>query len=834
MELYRGAIEIRVDWADNGIFGLSDDVTVDVRSLGVLFGTNVTASPQRPTLRSAQGRLVLSGTRYIARGGGSLNDAVLFRRHRVRMRIDGEVFWTGWIHSPKQNAVETGLPETSWTLEGLLSQRRNDRVYVTQPNDSANSIDPEVLATWAATVGAAPPNLIEITSTTIGVYSYTGAAGQYLRDFCLVAGGVPIERADGTIAIASPTANPPGQAELRSHELVVERAVVTEAVDHLRNALVLDQTDVAVDTIVETEPETLIWDAGETVIAREIGAELLRDTAPLTLGGAYTISELVVDQIEGWVQTVSGAGGGGLVDTFAWVSTFEGVNGFEASEVLVNSPGGGVDGIGISIPPDAFDTEFNHEYRVYSGLDTLHPPGAQNVNLSGRGNTFLVTGLPVLSGTDEYRSVAIESAALNGLVTVSDSYTIQTSGAPTTTTLTWSPTGTGGATRGWTVPAGSFGVTASLNSYTGRTLISPGYFSWNGVVGTGSVVTVIQPAFASYAVNSVPSYNAYIIGTTLTGVIIFSGTVTYNYRAAVSDTRPGAPAHAQVLDAATSYTSTPSGAYSASLSVSYQQPGATQTRTIPAVTGYRPVNDPPPPVTAIEVLNPRGGAGSLRVFAALAGSITYSKRSANATGTALLPAAQVTVSSATNYLASLRVTYQRVTPGTGTPMVQVTSEISAATQYRLTFRLRVTIDYPEAAAQVRVENAASVAEWGRREVTYPRWFRRGASDGAQERVDALAVPRQFVTLTLPLWQKSAAQADQVRDWEPGDFLACSVRDSATSVNVQAHCLIMSTAYEWHDGRTPRKIFYMLETGHQLVSNAFTFDEANFAIGARLR
>ena len=84
MALYRGSISVANDWNDDGVYTADDDVTADVASLNVLFGTNVNAHPQRPTLRPAHWELVLTGPRYIAGEAGSLSAPVLQTRHRVR------------------------------------------------------------------------------------------------------------------------------------------------------------------------------------------------------------------------------------------------------------------------------------------------------------------------------------------------------------------------------------------------------------------------------------------------------------------------------------------------------------------------------------------------------------------------------------------------------------------------------------------------------------------------------------------------------------------------------------------------------------------------------
>ena len=432
---------------------------------------------------------------------------------------------------------------------------------------------------------------------------------------------------------------------------------------------------------------------------------------------------------------------------------------------------------------------------------------------------------------------------------------------------------------------------------TASTLVDVGYRRWNGVVGTGSTLTAVPHVNNTFTVNNPGGVSASINGTTLTYSISLSGTITYGFRLAVPDTRAGAPAFAQVLGPTTQYTTEPSGSYTAFANIRWTIPGAplaqvlgapqartaaptggyaatvrvmyraagvpsaymlgtAQPRTttasesyaasvivsyiqaagagvyIPPRSEYRPVN-PPLAAPAVVVNRDSGGEGAFTVSLNLTGAVTYQKRSVNAGGDELLPPANVTVPEAVRYQAQVAVYFQRVTPGAGVVETVITVEHSVGLQYRLTYHLDYAIDYPSAASLVHVQNAPSVAAWGQRVIIYPSWFRRGASDGAQARVDALAVPRQFVTLTLPLWQRDMARSAQVRDWQPGDYLACHVRDRATHTNVQAHCLIMAVRYDWRAGSIPKKVLFMLETGHPIVFNVFTFDRPNFAISARL-
>ena len=546
MTLYRGSISVAIDWDDDGAYTTGDDVTADVASLKVLFGTNVNAHPQRPTLRPARGELVLTGSRYIAGEVGSLSALVLQTRHRVRMQNDGAVFWTGWVHSPQlAGGLVGGEEQVRWQLEGLLAQRIRDRVLISQLDEAGLVTDAAVLTDWAGVVGATAPLLVGIDSTEIGIYNFSGSAGQYLRDFSLVAGGFPIERLDGSLALVSPTANPLNQRELRSSEFVIDRAVLTEAVEHLRNALVLDLTDLAVDTEVRTNSATVVWGAAQTITARGVGATLSLPTSPLELGGIYTDPRVTIDRIEGWVAFI--AAGEGLDGLYGWVDVWDRPSDFNNAEVTVNLPGGGIGGIEIAFSPGAFNTTFEHsQVSVNSGEDEEHETSNRVVTLrttDGEGHRTADVTVPLLTGGDEWRIVRADLLNMFGLVVVDDAYTF-TSEVETPRTFTWLVDGEGGGfpeTDSFAVPPGSHSATAILQSMTGRTLIAPGHLAWNGMVGSGSTLTPVQPVYGTYSVNNPGGVTASINGTTLSYAVSLGGNITYDYQELIPDTRPGAP-----------------------------------------------------------------------------------------------------------------------------------------------------------------------------------------------------------------------------------------------------------------------------------------------------
>ena len=211
----------------------------------------------------------------------------------------------------------------------------------------------------------------------------------------------------------------------------------------------------------------------------------------------------------------------------------------------MNLPSGGAGGIGITFSPGAFNTTFEHtNLRVNLGENEEHESRNQVVTLrttDGEGHETASVTVPLLPGGDEWHNVSAELFDMFGLVVVDDGYTF-TSTAETPRTLRGRFRVRGGVfpeQEQLSVPLGSHSATAILESMTGARLIAPGYLEWNGVVGSGSTLTPCSASLRNVCCQQSRGVSAVINnGTTLSYAVSLGGTVTYDYRGLIPDTRP--------------------------------------------------------------------------------------------------------------------------------------------------------------------------------------------------------------------------------------------------------------------------------------------------------
>ena len=167
---------------------------------------------------------------------------------------------------------------------------------------------------------------------------------------------------------------------------------------------------------------------------------------------------------------------------------------------------------------------------------------------------------------------------------------------------------------------------------------------------------------------------------------------------------------------------------------------------------------------------------------------------------------------------SQRLRYERREFNVAGTFISTHNTNAAGTAFRYRFRGHFTISGRTAEEHVVRRDQASVDAWGVREITYPPWFRAGAIDGIDDRLAQLARPRQFINVTLPLWQRDAGRAVVLRTWEPGDYATVNLHDPATSTDIVTLCLVMSVRYRYRAGHIPEKTLRMIETGHSAERN----------------
>ena len=122
------SIRFDVDWDDDDYASARADNTAYLQSLTYSHGSNVSANPDRPNILSARGRVVFVGDRFKRDDPNYLGDAVVDRRHRARLLVNGVVQWTGLVEAPRRR--RGGV---SFVIAGLLGEAATKRVQV-RPN----------------------------------------------------------------------------------------------------------------------------------------------------------------------------------------------------------------------------------------------------------------------------------------------------------------------------------------------------------------------------------------------------------------------------------------------------------------------------------------------------------------------------------------------------------------------------------------------------------------------------------------------------------------------------------------------------------------------------
>ncbi|MYB22833.1 MAG: fibronectin type III domain-containing protein, partial [Chloroflexi bacterium] len=195
-------VTVEMDWARDGMFAHAhSDLGSNVTRFRERHGATDAANPERPLIQSARGQLRLEHPPYVRGRAGYIGDDVLRRRHRCRLKVGRTVRWTGWAQNPRH--IDRGV---ELELEGLRRRAEQSEVMVTQPQASgAMTTTPAVLTGVAKAMGLTGLAGSQIEATPLARYGFAGRAGQYLSQFCQVAGVFPVETAAGSIGLYDPT-----------------------------------------------------------------------------------------------------------------------------------------------------------------------------------------------------------------------------------------------------------------------------------------------------------------------------------------------------------------------------------------------------------------------------------------------------------------------------------------------------------------------------------------------------------------------------------------------------------------------------------------------------
>ena len=136
----------------------------------------------------------------------------------------------------------------------------------------------------------------------------------------------------------------------------------------------------------------------------------------------------------------------------------------------------------------------------------------------------------------------------------------------------------------------------------------------------------------------------------------------------------------------------------------------------------------------------------------------------------------------------------------------------------VSFAVTWTLD-DENVYDLTASNAASVSAWGRRELMFPVWFARTATAALQQRINALAVPRDIHVVDFSMWQYDQARTRRVAAIKPGDYIGIHVEDPQTLTAINAFVFVMHVEYIFRRNHIPIKRLTCIQTGG--MDTAFT-------------
>ena len=196
---------LAIDWDGDGTF--EDDAPWSVINLN--FGGNRRSNPQRPTIAAGRGSIVIAGLEYVPGQSSRFTEADLRTRHRFRMWQEIGANEVDLFHGWLQAGSGPNGDRMQFTLEGLLERRGREEVGAAQSAALARSLDPSVLSLVSDAYGLAALDSVQMQSTPLGIYGFSGPAARYASQFGQVAGAFPMARAEGGLGLYSPTFPPP-------------------------------------------------------------------------------------------------------------------------------------------------------------------------------------------------------------------------------------------------------------------------------------------------------------------------------------------------------------------------------------------------------------------------------------------------------------------------------------------------------------------------------------------------------------------------------------------------------------------------------------------------
>ncbi len=225
----RPRVAVSADWG-----GVSADISGAVGSGRVDHGSGET-NPDRSTVETARGTLVLEGEDYQPGGSSRWTEAQLSTRAAIRVTLDTVTLWEGWVDQPRA-VPRAGRPQTRYRLSGKLDEYATRQVDVSSA--SANLYTDSTL--WAEVTGAAP----RLTGAagagiTFAPFMFEGRGFEVASLAALVGGRLAGEDRLGRLTMPTYGRLPPAadQKTVSSAALLIQNVETDKRVEQVRNRL---------------------------------------------------------------------------------------------------------------------------------------------------------------------------------------------------------------------------------------------------------------------------------------------------------------------------------------------------------------------------------------------------------------------------------------------------------------------------------------------------------------------------------------------------------------------------------------------------------------------
>ena len=148
---------------------------------------------------------------------------------------------------------------------------------------------------------------------------------------------------------------------------------------------------------------------------------------------------------------------------------------------------------------------------------------------------------------------------------------------------------------------------------------------------------------------------------------------------------------------------------------------------------------------------------------------------------------------------------------------QVSGWIGQIEYVQYTANVTYDVITPDQDITLQASNTESINTFGQISIAYDNWFASNAVASVQSRIDAIAQPRNFHTVTLPLWQRNSTNATLVSQIDSGDYLNLDIADTFNRIAINQSVLVTRVTLEFDPTKSARKILTCLETGHSIVA-----------------